>query len=145
MGPVATFGLASPFRWVVTFVFALAAALSAQVVVTSVAWFVLYDLSRDPKWADWSVWAVKCAASPFMGGAFVVAVSRMAPTRRSVASSVALAVVVVWGGLLLVGAFEDMGKGRLHWWLFAMGLSGIGGGWFTWWFLRHRARRSADV
>jgi hypothetical protein len=134
---------ATSLRWLVMLPVAPLAALSAQALVVPLAWRVLDGLSsRDPAWLDWTVWGSKCAASPFMGAAFVAAAWWIAPTRKFRASTTAMVVVAAWGGLLVTGTFYGMADGTQNWWLFVMGLSGISGGALTWYFARRSARRS---
>jgi hypothetical protein len=141
MGPITISKFTNSLRWLVMVPLAPLAAFAAQVLVIRLAWFALGGLSRDPGWTDWTVWAAKCATCPFMGAAFVAVVWLIAPTRKAAASNMALAVVVGWGGLLMVGAFQHIIEGMFHWWGFVMGLSGVLGGVVTWWLVRRSVQR----
>jgi hypothetical protein len=125
-GPMTVSTSPNALRWLVMILLAPVVALSAQVLVLRLAWMALAGMSRDSALADWTVWAAKCATCPFMGAAFVAAVWWMAPTRKSAASTMALVVVVGWGGLLMAGTYHGNADGMLNWWPSVMGMSGIG-------------------
>lgn len=73
---------------------------------------------------DWTRWAAKVIASPFMGGAFVIAAVWIAPVKKGLIFFLALLMVVIWGGVLIYGSFHD----GIFEWTFFMGIAGILGG-----------------
>jgi hypothetical protein len=110
-------------RWVVTPIAAILSALLAQVVMFQLIGVVLYAAFGLPPGGS-TIWAVKTVTSLFMGAAFVGVVWFVSPDRKLAATAVAFLVVLLWGGLLMIGAFERGFFG----WLFAMGLAGVAGG-----------------
>jgi hypothetical protein len=79
-------------------------------------------------------WAVKTFTSIFMGAAFVALAVWTAPDAKRRAAAVALGVVLLWGGRLMLGAFD---RGFMVW-LFAMGAAGIAGGAWVFWIVHRR-------
>jgi hypothetical protein len=110
-------------RWVVTPIAAVLGALVAQVVVFQLVGVLLYAAFGLPPGGS-TIWAVKTVTSVFMGAAFVGVVWFVSPDRKLAATVVAFLVVLLWGGTLMIGAFERGFFG----WLFAMGLAGVAGG-----------------
>lgn len=118
-------------RWVATPLSAVLGALVTQIVVFQLLGLLLCKTFGLPP-SGAIIWATKTVTSAFMGAAFVSLVWLLAPQRKLQATAVALGVVILWGGTLMVGAFEHGFFG----WLFAMGLAGIAGGGVAFWLGR---------
>jgi hypothetical protein len=132
--------LVTSLRWLIMIPAALLASRVTQDVVFQLAGLLLFAAVGREGWG-WTTWAGKCAATPFMGASFVAAVWWLAPVRKAFATAVALGVVVLWGGMLMFGAFAQ-GIADFNGWLFAMGLSGVLGGVVTWWLARRSIQRA---
>ena len=118
--------------WLLVVPVALLASRAAQFAVVRLASIAFYH-AAGPQ--DWITGASKCVASVFMGASFVVAVWWVAPARKPAVTAIAFVVVLLWAGVLIVGALIS----GLNGWLLAMGLSGLSGGAAAWRLTRRAA------
>jgi hypothetical protein len=81
-----------------------------------------------------ALWAAKTFTSIFMGAGFVALASWTAPELKLRAAAVALGVVLLWGGHLMLSAFD----GGFSVWLLAMGAAGMAGGALSFLILQRR-------
>jgi len=73
---------------------------------------------------SWTGGVAKTLAAVLMGAIFVSVAWCVAPRAKFLVSALALAAVILWGGLLMLDSLKQDSPG----WLLAMGLCGITGG-----------------
>lgn len=120
-------------RWAATPAVAMLGTLVVQVGVFK-ATIELVDATVGIGPGGSAFWAVKTFTSIFMGAAFVALACWTAPGVKLRAAAVALCVVLLWGGRLMLAAFDH----EFMVWLFAMGVAGIAGGALGFWIVQRR-------